>query len=342
LSFSMEGAAPFDIEAMLAKYQGEVNLDAELEELITMSTDRDLTDMEQYDLLCWIDSIDFARKNKTLNMARDFSDGVLMAELISVYLPRSVDLGAFPRANAKSSKLDNWNRLVSTAFRKLGFKLDLQLMEDIVNSKKGAIERALFQLRPLIAAKNPTILNYRIGKAHEPVVEQPRPVIKLKKTWMSKTSRSRKYTAGGTKTKSPAVNDQAEEPSADKPLLNEEEQDDSNNAVEDSHPHLTESVSIEEIWTAGASADRPLVDVSSPLRPADSVFQPQPSGSGTAAANNVENEDSENVPSSSTSSQGRLDEFGDQSLWNIILDDVKAQEEQERRRLGGTKLWHWQ
>ena len=46
----------------------------------------------------WIDEIPLSRPKK--NIARDFSDGVLLAEIISYYLPRIIELHNYSPANS--------------------------------------------------------------------------------------------------------------------------------------------------------------------------------------------------------------------------------------------------
>ena len=66
--------------------------------------------MEQ--LLEWIDGISFSRPKR--NLARDFSDGVLVAEILRQYHPRLVQLHNYPPASALNAKFNNWKTLNGT------------------------------------------------------------------------------------------------------------------------------------------------------------------------------------------------------------------------------------
>ncbi|KAH7820099.1 putative SPEF1 family protein [Monocercomonoides exilis] len=57
----------------------------------------------------WVDSIALSRPKQ--NIARDFSDGVLMAEVCKACFPKLVDLHNYSPANALSKKIYNWQTL---------------------------------------------------------------------------------------------------------------------------------------------------------------------------------------------------------------------------------------
>lgn len=57
----------------------------------------------------WVDSIPLSRPKK--NISRDFSDGVLVAEMIKNSIPNLVDLHNYPSAHSTNQKQYNWNTL---------------------------------------------------------------------------------------------------------------------------------------------------------------------------------------------------------------------------------------
>ena len=69
----------------------------------------------------WVDSIELSRPKK--NIARDFSDGVLLAEIIKSYLPHMVDLHNYPSCSNSKHKESNWNVLNNKVLKKLHIKL---------------------------------------------------------------------------------------------------------------------------------------------------------------------------------------------------------------------------
>ena len=103
-----------------------------------------LSDEDLLTLYEWIDSIPLSREKK--NIARDFCDGVLTAEIMKHYYPKLVDIYNYPEANSTQLKLVNWNTLCLKVFRKIGFSLSKNELENVVNSKPKAIENVLWRL----------------------------------------------------------------------------------------------------------------------------------------------------------------------------------------------------
>lgn len=112
-------------------------------------------DMEEYfddaeveNLYHWIDRIPLSRPKK--NIVKDFSDGVLVAEIINHYLPKFVELHNYSPAAATKQKMENWYLLNRRVLR----KLDLDLSDDVIralanttNPKPRVIEKVLMLLR---------------------------------------------------------------------------------------------------------------------------------------------------------------------------------------------------
>ena len=68
-----------------------------------------------------VDNIPFSRQKK--NIARDFSDALMMAELIHHYYPKRVELHNYPSTNTASKKTENWNTLNNKVLKKMGIGL---------------------------------------------------------------------------------------------------------------------------------------------------------------------------------------------------------------------------
>jgi len=62
-----------------------------------------LNEEELDKLYSWIDSIPLSRPKK--NMARDFSDGVLMSDVLSNYFPKLVKAHPYTLKNSTDSKI---------------------------------------------------------------------------------------------------------------------------------------------------------------------------------------------------------------------------------------------
>jgi len=81
------------------------------------------------------------------NIARDFSDGVLLAEIVKHYLPKLVDMHNYSQAHSVSQKTYNWNTLNVKVLKKLGLSLSKKEIEQIVNMEPDSIEKVLLALR---------------------------------------------------------------------------------------------------------------------------------------------------------------------------------------------------
>lgn len=89
----------------------------------------------------WVDSVPLSRQKK--NIARDFNDGVLLAEMIKYHYPKLVDLHNYPSSSSTEMKMSNWNTLNHKVLKKLGLKITKDEINNVVNSKAGAIELLL-------------------------------------------------------------------------------------------------------------------------------------------------------------------------------------------------------
>lgn len=81
------------------------------------------------------------------NIARDFSDAVLVAEVVKHYIPKLVDLHNYSAAHSVAQKIYNWNTINLKVFKKFGFQISKQEIEALVNMVPDSIERLLFNLK---------------------------------------------------------------------------------------------------------------------------------------------------------------------------------------------------
>lgn len=68
-----------------------------------------ISDHEAEEVLEWLETMTFSRTPK--NLTRDFSDGVLMAEIMRHQLPTLVQLHNYQPANSSAAKYMNWKTL---------------------------------------------------------------------------------------------------------------------------------------------------------------------------------------------------------------------------------------
>merc|ERR1712039_493759 len=105
-------------------------------------------DEELQRLYNWVDETPLSRPKR--NISRDFSDGVLFAEIIANYFPKMIEMHNYSAANSHSQKLYNWNTLNLKVLKKLGYQIHAQDLEDIIKAAPGAVERVLRVLQEKI------------------------------------------------------------------------------------------------------------------------------------------------------------------------------------------------
>ena len=68
-----------------------------------------MDDDELQRIYTWVDEVPLSRPKR--NIARDFADGVLTAEIVHHYFPRIVEVHNYPSANSYAQKMYNWQTL---------------------------------------------------------------------------------------------------------------------------------------------------------------------------------------------------------------------------------------
>ncbi|XP_050398281.1 sperm flagellar protein 1 [Patella vulgata] len=106
-------------------------------------------DNELEELYSWIDGIPLTRPKR--NVARDFSDGVLVAEVVKHSIPKFVELHNYAPANSTQQKIQNWSLLNRKVFSKLNFQLSEDVIRSVSMCKAGVIEKVLLMLRVKIS-----------------------------------------------------------------------------------------------------------------------------------------------------------------------------------------------
>lgn len=95
-------------------------------------------------VLKWVDSFELSRCRRKLN--RDFSDGVLLAEILKVEFPNLVELHNYSGCFAVQGKIENWDILNRKVLKKLQIHLQPEEIEKIVKSDSECIEGVLFRI----------------------------------------------------------------------------------------------------------------------------------------------------------------------------------------------------
>lgn len=106
-----------------------------------------VTESDIHKLYEWIDDIPLSRPKKNIN--RDFSDGVMLAEVVRHFYPKFVEVHNYIATSNNQQKIHNWNLLNKKVLSKLlGAVLHSRDIEECANATPGAIERVLFYIKP--------------------------------------------------------------------------------------------------------------------------------------------------------------------------------------------------
>lgn len=107
--------------------------------------------MSEEALTQWVLSLGLSKKPR--NFPRDFSDAVLMTELIHKFYPKLVDLHNYESALKVDTKIYNWNTLNTKTLKKLGISLDTATITALGNSQQGAIFKILEMFKNVVDGK---------------------------------------------------------------------------------------------------------------------------------------------------------------------------------------------
>ncbi|KAM6186246.1 sperm flagellar protein 1-like [Rhynchocyon petersi] len=97
------------------------------------------------DLYAWLDGLPLSRPKR--HLARDFSDGVMLAEIVKHFHPQLVDLHNYTPTCNTDRKLSNWSTLNRKVFHKLHFCVSESEIRNVVANTPGAVEPILCTLR---------------------------------------------------------------------------------------------------------------------------------------------------------------------------------------------------
>ena len=115
-----------------------------------LAFEHELDDSSLQALYSWIDNIRLSRPKK--NITRDFSDGVLAAEVVTNFIPRLVEIHNYTPASNTTQKLANWQLLNRKVLIKLGLRLPDGILRQIVSCHPGAVEIALHNIKLRVEA----------------------------------------------------------------------------------------------------------------------------------------------------------------------------------------------
>ncbi|KAM9193215.1 sperm flagellar protein 1 [Mergus octosetaceus] len=99
----------------------------------------------------WLDAVPLSRPRR--NVARDFSDAVLAAEVVKFFFPAMVQLHSYVPASSTPQKLANWGHLNRKVLSKLNFSLPDEVIRQVAQCRPGTVEQVLLLLRQKIEEK---------------------------------------------------------------------------------------------------------------------------------------------------------------------------------------------
>eukprot|EP00906_Rhabdomonas_costata_P003627 RCo005510 len=94
------------------------------------------------EILKWLQGLDLSYSVK--NYRRDFSNGFLVAEILSRYY-KDVPMHAFDNGTSLLKKMDNW-QLITKILAKNGLNLSRETVDGVVHQKSGSVIPLLEQL----------------------------------------------------------------------------------------------------------------------------------------------------------------------------------------------------
>ena len=128
------------------------------------STLKKITERERMEIYVWIDRLNLQSKPKK-HFARDFSDGVLCAEILMKTTTsvssscsrrsntaRMISMHNYPIKNSFKGKLENWELLNAKVLRspKIRCELTREEMSAVARSEKDAAERVLLKIKTAV------------------------------------------------------------------------------------------------------------------------------------------------------------------------------------------------
>lgn len=128
-------------------------------------------------VLKWVDGFELSRCRKKLN--RDFSDGVLLAEILKFEFPHLVELHNYNGCFALQWKVQNWDILNRKVLRKLEMHLKSDEIEKLAKAETNFIEEVLFRVMHQVR-----IMKSRNEKSELKVPEETSNVLTIK-VWKS-------------------------------------------------------------------------------------------------------------------------------------------------------------
>ncbi|XP_052667299.1 sperm flagellar protein 1 isoform X1 [Harpia harpyja] len=148
----------------------------------------------------WLDAVPLSRPRR--NIARDFSDGVLAAEVVKFFFPAMVQLHSYVPASSTPQKLANWGHLNRKVLSKLNFSIPGDMIRQVVQCRPGTVEQVLLVLQQKIEEKQQQSKAVS-GPGQEPGVRAALEDISYLETGRAGYSKAKSSVGGGYAQESP-------------------------------------------------------------------------------------------------------------------------------------------
>lgn len=95
------------------------------------------------EIIKWLQSLDLSFCVK--NPKRDFSNGYLVAEILSRYYPKDISMNSFENGTRLAAKCDNWEQIYKV-FKRKGLNIAKQEFDAVIHCAPGAAPAFIFHL----------------------------------------------------------------------------------------------------------------------------------------------------------------------------------------------------
>jgi len=102
------------------------------------------------ELVKWLQSLDLSFTLK--NAKRDLTNGYLVAEIVSRYYPKDVNMMNFENGTRLAAKVDNWEQLYKV-FKKKGIQILKQDFDPVIHCAPGAATMFICKLYQILTKK---------------------------------------------------------------------------------------------------------------------------------------------------------------------------------------------
>eukprot|EP01135_Chromosphaera_perkinsii_P006404 Nk52_evm6s490 gene=Nk52_evmTU6s490 len=105
------------------------------------------------DTYIWLQGLDLSYAIR--NEKWDFSNGFLVAEILSRYFPNEISLASYDTGIALSKKMDNWDQ-IKKFLEKHGVPVPQALIEQVIHCKPGAVRPLMDYLYSILTSRKAT------------------------------------------------------------------------------------------------------------------------------------------------------------------------------------------